>query len=691
MIYWRDYKIPIFGTYKYKRELYTDAVMSFDTETTTVFKVGGEWCAQDFTRPSNIYRDAPKRCFVYIWQMAINDDVIYGRDIRDFFVFWERFALVNPAKNIVYVHNLGYDFEFLCEYLPRDTVVFAKSAYKPMYVHVPSMGIEYRCSYMLTNMALERCAKEFGLSVKKMSGDMAYNVMRLPNTPLTPREMAYCEFDVRVINAMIREIFLKRYDCVADIPLTQTGEVRRECKKIMQRIPYHLKNMRQIKPNLDMYKIFVKILQGGYTHLNYFYNNITLSNVVSYDKTSSYPDIMCTRLFPVGQFRQCTEYIRGDKHYAYILYIRCEKIRAKTCWSYIARHKITKSGGCKNDNGKINYCDYAEMWVTDIDYDIILDNYAVENGGGIAVLKVYKSYKNYLPREFVLMVLKQYSDKTKLKNVEGMSAVYMQQKQKINSDFGMMITNDIHDDILFNTVSHVWECAEPLTDNDISAKLSQQKPFLYFAWGIWVTAYGRNDIFRLLMQIDFDAVYSDTDSIKMLNGDKYRHLIDDFNAQCDERIARVCKTLDISTELFSPRDINGIVHTLGHFECEGTYDKFLSIGAKKYCYMQGGKFRAVVAGMQKSYIDKDGVHQTLTRMDDFKIGKSIPNARSIHWHLTEQTPVTLTDKYGNVYTVDNKQGIALMSASYTFSVTSEYDGFVLDMRNKYTDITRIYF
>lgn len=691
MVFWRNYKIRKHDTYTYKKTEYVNAIISFDTETTTAFLIGSKWQAQDFSRPSKIYTDAPKRAFVYIWQIAINDDVIYGREIGDFFEFWERFTIVNPYMCIVYVHNLGFDFEFINEFLPSDTTVFAKAAYKPMYVRIPSLNIEFRCSYMLTNMSLETCANNFQLSVKKLKGELVYNVLRLPNTKLTVKELQYCENDVRIINAMIKEIFLPNYSCIADIPLTQTGEVRREVKARLKTVPYHMKNMNSIKPDLKMYIIFTKVLQGGYTHLNYFHCNCILENVTSFDKASSYPDIMCTRLFPIGKFRPTKEYIKGDKDYAYLLYIRCEKIRAISCWSYIARHKVTKAYKCKSDdNGKLNYAEKIEMWVTDIDYEIIRDNYKIENGGKIEIVEMYKSYKQYLPREYILMILERYNKKTELKGVSGMQALYMRTKQQVNSFFGNMLTSEIHDDIIYNAISHVWENNRELEDSEIEDMLHKNRPYLFYAWGIWVTAYARDDLFRLLMKINFDAVYSDTDSIKMRNAQRYQHLIDGFNIECDERIKAVCKHYDLDISLFYPKDKKGIIHPLGHFENEGTYKKFLSIGAKKYCFIdENDKLNVVVAGLKKSYVDRDGKHNTIQSMDDFRIGKHIPNARTVHWHLSEQENVEMVDEQGNKYTVKNKNGIAIMNADYTFGLSEDYKGFILDARNKYTDLLRL--
>ena len=662
--------------------------MAFDTETTTFFEVGGEWVTQDYSADPDIYSTANKTALVYIWQLAINDDVIYGREISDFVVFWERFCCINPYTSIVYVHNLGYDFEFLTEYLPSDIEVFAKAAYKPMYVRIKSLSLELRCSYMLTNMSLDKCSKQFGLSVKKAAGTMAYNVARTPITPLTTTELNYCEQDVRTITALIQEVFLKRYKNVADIPLTQTGEVRRYVKDRLKRVKYHLKDMDKIKPDLEMYKILTRVIQGGYTHLNFLYHGVKLDNVKSFDKSSSYPDVMCTRKYPSTKFRECSDYVRGDNNYSYLLYIRAEKIRANGYFAYIARHKVSKCLDGKTDNGKLHYATSFEMWVTDIDYDIICDTYRIEDGGKIEIIKCYKAFKKYLPRELILTILEQYNAKTTLKDVPEKADLYMREKQKLNSNFGMMCTSSIRDDVIYNGFSHAWENPEPMGDDEISAQLAADRPFLNYAWGVWVTAYARDDIIRVLNEIGADAVYSDTDSAKILNADNYRHIFDNFNAQCDKRIERVCNALDLDIDMFYPRDIYGKIHPMGHFECDGQYDVFLSLGSKKYCYIKGGKFSAVVAGLKKSYIDDSGEHSTLNDINQFFIGSKIPNARTVYWRLDNLQSVIIYDYLGNAYQTNNKQGLALINTNYTFSISNDYRDFVLDVRNKYTNYFR---
>lgn len=687
MIPWRKYKIPKFDVYNYKRINYLDVILSFDIEATTFFYVDGEWIVQDMSRLDldyfEVLSNAPKLAVPYIWQLAINDDVVYGREISEFFIFWERFKMVNYVGiAIIYVHNLGYDFEFICEDLPLDLDVFAKAPYRPMKAFIPSLQVLFRCSYMLTNMSLEKCATQFELGIEKTT-ELDYSVARLPVTPLSDTELHYCEIDVRIINTFIKKIFLARYLNVADIPLTQTGEVRREVKALTKNIPLHMATLNKIKPDLGEYKLLTRVVAGGYTHLNGLYNSIIVKDVDSYDKRSSYPDIMCTRKFPSEKWHKCNGLVNFDK-YAYIIHVRFTGVDCKYAWAYISAHKA-KSKGAKCDNGKIFSAEWIELICTEQDYICIKRCYHIEQE---EILNSYRSYKKYFPKELILYILKLYGDKSSLKNLKEFEALYMRSKQLINSIFGLALTNTIVPDVIFNTLSHLWDIPEDLTDLQIVEKLAKQRPFLNFAWGAWVTAYGRSDVFNVLLDINIDAVYSDTDSVKLVKGDKYKYIFEEYNRNCEKRIDDVCLALNIDKALFFPLSPEGEVQALGFFDYEGRYDKFKSLGSKKYCYEKNGKFSFVVAGLKKSYLYDNVKIPTMVSMEQMEDKAVIPHGRSIHWHCTNQPSVELTDYLGNKWVNNQKQGIAFLSACYTFNVTKEYTTFITGIRNKYTNYFR---
>ncbi len=695
MIFWNNYVIPKFGTYIHNHKQYTDCILAFDTETSTAFNINGEWVAQDLTKNPDIYSNAEKRTWVYIWQLAINDDIVYGRDIREFIIFWNKFIKKNPNINIVYVHNLGYDFTFLWEYFPRDTVLFCKSAHKPMKITSITFKIEMRCSYMLTNMSLEKCANEFNLSVNKLTGALNYNKIRLPNTPLTKNELMYCEYDVRVIVALIREYFLIDYGNIANIPLTQTGTVRRVVRELMNNRKFHFRDMQKCKPDLEMYIILTRLLAGGYTHLNFIYRETLLHDVDSFDKSSSYPDIMCTRKFPISPFseRKIDEPLDFSQ-YSYIFRIEFSKIRSRGYFTYISRHKIDRCRGGKSDNGKLHFCEYGEMWVTDIDYKLITDYYTIEQGGYIKITRVFRSFKSYLPIELINLILEKYGEKTQLKGVDEYSGIYMRSKQLINCIFGMMLTSLIHDEIPYSNEMCEFLPIKQLSDEQISDKLAESKPFLSYAWGIWVTAYGRDDVFRVLNKIGADCVYSDTDSAKIRNVNKWQWVFDEYNDHCAERIKNVCNALGIDENKFYPTDKFGKKHPLGFFEHECKYDDFISLGSKKYAFTctKNGKRETnfVVAGLRKTYMNNGGdIQNTITSISQFKLSNKIPNGRTTHWYLNEQKPELIIDYLGNQYLIENRCGIAMANTYFTFNDDREYGNFILDMRNKYTNYFRI--
>lgn len=694
MVHYSEYNIPRFKTYEYRGVKYADAVLAFDTETTTFFKTSAGWVSQGNQNPDDISK-CEKYSLVYIWQLAIDNDVVYGRNIDGFFDFVERIHLKNPNTNfIIYVHNLGYDFSFIYEIF-RDFKIemFARAMYKPIYFRVPAFEIEFRCSYFLTNMSLEDCARQFRLNVQKCSGFLDYTLARTPVTPLTVREIEYCEMDVRVIVALIRDVFIKRYGNVAAIPITQTGEVRREFKKMAYTHRYYIKDVARMKNVAELYPHLRRVLQGGYTHLNAFYNGMQLNNISSYDLSSSYPAEMCFQRFPMTKFCKCRRY-ENPETYAYLMYIKITKLKSRSVWNYIARHKcdIVFKGQC--DNGKLVSAEYAELWVTDVDYEIIRENYTFEN---VDFLEIYRAVKKRLPKFIVEYVLSKYIHKTTLKGVDASYAMYMREKQMLNGIFGMCITNTIRPEVKLDHKRLEWREGDDLTREEIFEKYNDQKPFLNFAWGIWVTAYARADLWSVITKIgdeDFrgmDCVYCDTDSAKIRCREKYEHIFDEYNRKIDERAKAVSAEYNIPFENFRPKNIRGEKFPLGYFCYEGTYDTFISLGSKKYCTVIGGKIHCTVAGLRKSYYSAVGEKiPTITDVSQFAIDSKIPMGRTVHFHNPQsEIPEVLYDYVGNSFVPHMRSGICLLNTFYTFSIERDYSKLVLETRNKYADFFRL--
>ena len=154
------------------------------------------------------------------------------------------------------------------------------------------------------------------------------------------------------------------------------------------------------------------------------------------------------------------------------------------------------------------------MILTDVDLKLYLDSYNCS----YEIKESYFSVYNYLPKQYINFILDKYVLKTQLKNVEGKEVEYAREKGTFNSLYGMAVTNTIRADVEFERFEEWIE--RPLTDEEISEKLSKDKKrgFLNFAWGVWCTAYARDNLLRRVLELDEYVCYCDTDSCKLVQG-----------------------------------------------------------------------------------------------------------------------------------------------------------------------------
>ena len=124
------------------------------------------------------------------------------------------------------------------------------------------------------------------------------------------------------------------------------------------------------------------------------------------------------------------------------------------------------------------------------------------------------------------------------------------------------MTNNISNKVIFENIKGWHE--EELTNEEIVDALYKEKEkcFLSFAYGVWCTAHARFNLLSCLLKLDKYVVYSDTDSLKLLEGFD-QSVIDEYNENAIKKIKKVCQDLELNEEDFSPSDIYGEKHTLG--------------------------------------------------------------------------------------------------------------------------------
>ena len=162
--------------------LYNDSIITFDIETTSAWRLeDGSIIGYIPGRSAEWWNEQEPLSLCYVWQASVDGVVYYGRELESFKDFLD--DLPKEAKNIIWVHNLPYEFAFLGSILTwTDKGTFARTPHKPIKAECAEYPyITFRCSYALTRLSLNAWGMQLG--VKKLVGDLDYEVVRTPLTP----------------------------------------------------------------------------------------------------------------------------------------------------------------------------------------------------------------------------------------------------------------------------------------------------------------------------------------------------------------------------------------------------------------------------------------------------------------------------------------------------------------------------
>lgn len=417
---------------------YWKIVFAFDIETTS------------FTDKITKTDHNEKRSIMYIWQLAINGRVITGRTWDEFIEVMDcivdRLSLCKYTRIIIYIHNLAFEFQYIRNFFEWHKV-FAIDKRKPIY-GITTSGIEFRCSYILTNYSLAKLSDQLHTyHVNKMVGDLDYSLIRTPLTSLTDKEMQYCINDVLVVSAYIKEqIEKERY--IHKIPLTCTGYCRRYVRKqclygpVFKHWRRQFRNYHNFIKGLTLdyptYKQLKRAFQGGFTHASMMWSNLTINNVQHLDFTSSYPYVLLSEQFPMTAFKDIDaskitkeQFENYLKCYCCLFDCKIYNLRPKKeRENYIAVYKCFLKSGVIENNGRVYEASMVAMTLTEIDLQIINACYEFDH---IEVSNMKIAEKRYLPIEIIKSLIKLYKDKTELKGVNGKETEYLVSKGLLNS------------------------------------------------------------------------------------------------------------------------------------------------------------------------------------------------------------------------------------------------------------------
>ena len=667
-----------------KKIEYYNIPCAFDIETTS------------YKKPTEI--GFQKVSIMYEWTLGINWVIMVGRTWEEFKLVCEKlteyFDTFKNRRLIIYIHNAGFEFQAMRKHF-KWLSIFSLKERKPVQM-ITKDGLEFRCSYALSGYSLSNLSSQLTkYKVKKQDGDLDYNLIRHTQTPLTEKELKYCIYDVIVVMAYIQEK-IEREGNITKIPLTKTGYVRNYCrnscyyedKSHRKNIDKYLKYrelMKKLTLTSEEYVLLKQAFMGGFTHANPFFSTGVFTNVYSFDFTSSYPYVMISEKFPMSKGE---EYVIKDyedletciQNYCCILDISLVGLKPKVRFeNYISSSHCRKLQNAVENNGRVVSSDYLETTITEQDYFIIRYFYSWED---IIIKKCIRYRKSYLPTDFIKAILKLYVDKTQLKGVVNREIDYMISKENINSCYGMCVTDICKEDINYDA-NDDWSKTPPDIEKLISKYNKSKRRFLSYPWGIWVTAYARFNLFTGICEFKDDYIYSDTDSIKVKNIENHKTYLDRYNQLVLHKLRKAMEYHKLPLDMCSPKTIKGEVKTLGIWDYEGVYNKFKTLGAKRYMVEKDGNISITVSGLNKKitvpYLIKKYENKIFENFNDNLYIPPEYTGKMTHTYIDDEMMGTITDYTGITTSYHELSGTHLEPCDYSMSLSKKYIDYLLEI------------
>ena len=581
------------------------------------------------------------------------------------------------TKLICFVHNLGYEFDFLIKNLSRSEKILTNSTHAVISSTLDDLPqIEFRCTLRLTMKSLRELGKITGHN--KLHSDYRFIT---PLDDVTEEEKFYCEEDCNVVADYVAKFLLKEFNTFQNLPYTKTGRVRKTYNQYYNEyVENDLKGEKPIwdmMPSEDCYQAELDAFAGGVVISNPMFTGIILNDVDSYDISSSYPFAQLSEEYPYSIEREYSPTQEMLEEKFWIAKIKFKNIYSKFTWGWLSVSKMNDYSPLNSEwfNGKLLYAEYAIRTITNIDFDLITKTY---NYDEIEILEFYHMY-NYgeLPKPYIQTIEKYAKEKNSMKELSSqipkwhedyfkIQVEYMNAKGDFNSIYGMTVQKLLQDEYYIDD-NFEWH--------------KKNKKYIYkekhirrnFLFGVYVTAYARrNLIYAILKNCPYTLVYTDTDSIKFIGGTKF---------------------VDTNKQLPSKYLENKDLCKLGRFELDAHYRQFITYGAKKYAYTlyDDNNVYLTVAGLPKFKSDEDNtiiyknkIYKTISSIDMFRVGTEFRDCKMGKKYITISKTHDIDDDFNitnekivdnetirflNNHSINTNGGVALYKTSYLLDIT----------------------
>ena len=697
----------------------------FDSESTTIThtETRGKKHPKEYT--------VVDYCFNYAWQcsFAPNHAEIVRTKHAVIALLTDIVDTVKAANErlgvdaiyIIWCANLAHEWSFIkndvCDHFGV-TKAFAKSQRDGLYIQINGC-VEFRECIGLFGHSLKDIAKNWcSEDNQKLSGDdFDYSKIRLSDTPLDEEtEIPYMMHDVTILTEMHLNV-IKAYtqsNGICRLPYTSSGFVRMALKDAIRNDSelsevleiYNETHKKKIETNIEYLKkqnqkTVIDALQwtvcreygysGGLCGSNLKLAGKILSNVVCADLTSDYPAQLSHWTYPTGSLKEVKADDLNDvrkaldaKHIPYFAILKISKMKAKTQHATFSKHKIINAEseffsehGKPKDlicyNGKVHSGKNLIVCWNDVDIRAYKELYDIE--AGVLTLWRFDSYKR-LPNWFLTTLWTAYAKKAELKNRGIKSGVEYDDAKRIpNSIYGVCATR-VND--TFDTLD--YECNFKIGKEKEFAQIARDfwlNPYIAF----WCTSYARSVLMHFLAKFPDVIVQYDTDSLYYLKdrGSKLEDALQDYNEEILRKNRRI----------FRNQENPLIFDTLGQWDFDDVYPKFLGMGAKKYIKQdKDGNIHTVIAGLPKEAIPQEIAEKSIAEPfnyynplvkwlatgDETVIIKHCFAHKfgSVYSDVTENSYVELKDYKGDMHFQEVGSYHAIIPIDFTLSMKVDY-------------------
>ena len=482
-----------------------------------------------------------------------------GTDLDSFMEYlWDK-------NTVCYFHNLKFDGEFILHWLFTHGFTYDENRHdRTFQCLITDDGLFYsiEVTFRRYNKKYQKVtfydslkklpfkvaviAKAFALQQSK--GSIDYRKHRPKGYELTPEEKEYIITDCQIVAEALKIQFeqgLKKMTNASDA-LSNYKEIigKSRWEKWFPQLPIEL--------DADIRRAY----KGGFVYLKPKHRNRRGLQGKQYDVNSLYPWVMYTKLLPYGY----PVYFEGrpapDERYPlYIIHLKCTfelkdghlpTLQLKNNRRFVETEYLTSS---RVKMGRDWENEPIEMWLTNVDYELLVDHYDLDNltfingfkfKGAVGMFKEYIDYWMHI-KETTTGALRQLA-KLMLNSLYGKFATNPKARKKLP-----------YLDLDTNIVRYKYDDPE------------EREP-VYTAMGCFITAYAREKTIRSA-QANYDRfIYADTDSLKLIG--------------------------------YEPADGLEVHPThLGAWKDEGDFTDSKFIRAKSYLMTVDGKTKVTCAGM----------------------------------------------------------------------------------------------